>query len=103
MFCYGWLLHYQLDTISWITLQFSWLPLAVLFCWMSWIIHEKSRQIGLVFFLLSLIVWYMPELYGMLYAEKYGSATVQWLLLTKMLVEAGLLFAWRKKWTEWVV
>lgn len=103
VFCYGWLLHYQLETLSWITLQLSWMPLAILFCWMSWIIHEKNRQVGLVFFLLSLIVWYMPELYAMLYAEKYGTQTVQWLLLSKLLVEAGLLFAWRKKWTEWVV
>lgn len=103
VFCYGWLLHYQLETLSWITLQFSWLPLAILFCWMSWIIRERNRQIGMVFFLLSLIVWYMPELYAMLYAEKYGSLNVQWLLLSKLLVEAGLLFAWRKKWTEWVV
>lgn len=103
VFCYGWLLHYQLETLSWNTLQLSWLPLAILFCWMAWIIHEKNRQVGLVFFLLSLIVWYMPEIYAMLYAEKYGSQTVQWLLLSKLLVEAGLLFAWRKKWTEWVV
>ncbi|ALS21323.1 MULTISPECIES: hypothetical protein [Paenibacillus] len=103
VFCYGWLLHYQLETLSWITLQLSWMPLAILFCWMSWIIHEKNSQAGLVFFLLSLIVWYMPELYAMLYAEKYGSQTVQWLLLSKLLAQAGLLFAWRKKWTEWVV
>ncbi|TVY09639.1 hypothetical protein [Paenibacillus cremeus] len=102
VFCYGWLLHHQLDSINWITLELSWVPLAVLFCWMAWMIHEKSRSTGLVFFMVSLIVWYMPELYGMLYAEQYGELTVQWLLLGKMVLEAVLLFSLRKKWTEWV-
>lgn len=60
-------------------------------------IHERSRQIGLVFFLLGLIVWYMPELYGMLYAEKYGEQALQWLLLSKMCMQAAILFVWRKK------
>jgi hypothetical protein len=102
VFCYGWLLHHQLDSINWVTLELSWVPLSLLFCWMAWIIHEKSKQIGLVFFLLSLIVWYMPELYGMLYAEQYGEATVQTMLFVKMAVEGTLLYALRKKWTEWV-
>ncbi|MCZ8518732.1 MULTISPECIES: hypothetical protein [Paenibacillus] len=102
-FCYGWLLHHQLETLDWATLELSWVPLALLFCWLSWMIHERSRQSALVFFLLSLIVWYMPELYGMLYAEQYGGETVQWMLLGKMVIEAALLFFWRKKWIEWVV
>ncbi|WP_284638714.1 hypothetical protein [Paenibacillus silviterrae] len=102
VFCYGWLLHHQLDSINWVTLELSWVPLSLLFCWMAWVIHEKSKQIGLVFFLLSLIVWYMPELYGMLYAEKYGKATVQTVLFVKMAVEGILLYTLRKKWTEWV-
>ncbi|WP_426447778.1 hypothetical protein ACP26L_26195 [Paenibacillus sp. S-38] len=102
-FCYGWLLHHQLETMDWATLELSWVPLSLLFCWLSWMIHERSRQSSLVFFLLSLIVWYMPELYGMLYAEQYGGETVQWMLLGKMVVEAALLFIWRKKWIEWVV
>jgi hypothetical protein len=103
VFCYGWLLHHQLDTIDWITLELSWTPLAILFCWMSWMVHERNKQIGLVFFLLGLIVWYMPELYGMLYAEKYGAQTIQWLLLGKMCVQAIVLYVWRKKWTVWVL
>ncbi|WP_159883869.1 hypothetical protein [Paenibacillus puerhi] len=103
VFCYGWLLHHQLDTMNWVTLELSWAPLAILFCWMSWMIHERSKQIGFVFFVLGLIVWFMPELYGMLYAEKYGAQTIQWLLLGKMCVQAAILFAWRKKWTVWVL
>ncbi|MGG2199335.1 MULTISPECIES: hypothetical protein [Paenibacillus] len=103
VFCYGWLLHHQLDAINWFTLEISWVPLGILFCWLSWLIHERSRQIGLVFFLLGLIVWYMPELYGMLYAEKYGEQALQWLLLSKMCMQAAILFVWRKKWTVWVM
>ncbi|MCZ8511187.1 hypothetical protein O9H85_01775 [Paenibacillus filicis] len=102
VFCYGWLLHYQLNSLSWMTLELSWVPLSLLFCWIAWMVHERARQIGLVFFLVSLLVWYMPELYGMLYAESYGEGTVQWMLLAKLTVEGSLLFALRKKWTEWV-
>lgn len=102
VFCYGWLLHHQLDSMNWATLEFSWVPLSLLFCWMASVVHTRSKQIGLVFFLLSLIVWYMPELYGMLYSDKYGMETVQWLLLVKIALEGGLLFALRKYWTEWV-
>ncbi|CAG7620146.1 hypothetical protein ACFQI7_05895 [Paenibacillus allorhizosphaerae] len=103
VFCYGWLLHHQLATIQWVTLELSWVPLAIVFCWMSWMVHEKSRQTGFVFFAVGLIVWYMPEMYGMLYSEQYGEMTVQWLLLGKIVIEAALLFFFRKKWTEWVV
>ncbi|MCR8631411.1 hypothetical protein [Paenibacillus radicis (ex Xue et al. 2023)] len=102
VFCYGWLLHYQLDSINWLTLELSWVPLCILFGWVGWMIHEKSKQIGTVFLMLSCIVWFMPELYGMLYAEQYGEDAVQIAFLGKLLVEASLLFVLRKKWTEWV-
>ncbi|WP_281888187.1 hypothetical protein [Paenibacillus sp. YYML68] len=103
VFCYGWLLHHQLDTISWVTLEVSWVPLAILFCWLSWLIHDRSRQLGFVFFALGNIVWYMPELYAMLYAEQYGEETVQWVLLAKLCVQAAYLFMYRTKWTKWVM
>jgi MFS family permease len=102
VFCYGWLLHYKLDSINWLTLELSWVPLSILFGWLGWMIHEKSKQIGTVFLMLSCIVWFMPELYGMLYAEQYGEDAVQMAFLGKLLVEASLLFVLRKKWTEWV-
>jgi hypothetical protein len=102
VFCYGWLLHYQLKLYNWPTLELSWVPLSILFVWMGWMIHEKSKQMGTVFLMLGCIVWFMPELYGMLYAEQYGEEAGQFALLGKMLVEASLLFALRKKWIEWV-
>jgi hypothetical protein len=102
VFCYGWLLHYKLDLINWITLELSWVPLSIVIGWLGWLIHEKSKQLGTVFLMLSCIVWFMPELYGMLYAELYGEEIVQIALLGKMLVEASLLFILRKKWTVWV-
>ncbi|MFE5319914.1 hypothetical protein ACFQ88_14510 [Paenibacillus sp. NPDC056579] len=102
VFCYGWLLHFQLDTINWLTLELSWVPLCLLFGWLGWMLHEKTKQIATVFLMLSCIVWFMPELYGMLYAEQYGEQTVQLALIGKLFTEAGLLFAFRKKWTEWV-
>jgi hypothetical protein len=102
VFSYGWLLHHQLDSINWLTLELSWVPLSVVFGWLGWMILGKSKQVGTVFLMLSCLVWFMPELYGMLYAEQYGEQTVQIALLAKMLIEASLLFTFRKKWTEWV-
>jgi len=102
VFCYGWLLHYQLDLNNWLTLELSWVPLCLLFGWLGWMLHEKTKQTATVFLMLSCIVWFMPELYGMLYAEQYGEQIVQIALIGKIFFEAGLLFAFRKKWTEWV-
>ncbi|MCS7463453.1 hypothetical protein N0M98_25435 [Paenibacillus doosanensis] len=102
VFCYGWLLHYQLDSLNWATLELSWVPLSILFGWLGWMLHERSKQIGTVFLMLSCIVWFMPELYGMLYAELYGEQIVQLALVGKIFFEAGILFGFRKKWIEWV-
>lgn len=102
VFCYGWLLHYKLDSINWVTLELSWVPLSLLFGWLGWILHEKTKQTSTVFLMLSCIVWFMPELYGMLYSEQYGAQAVQLALVGKIFIEASLLFTFRKKWTEWV-
>lgn len=102
VFCYGWLLHYKLESINWITLELSWVPLSLLFGWLGWILHEKTKQTSTVFLMLSCVVWFMPELYGMLYAEQYGEQAVQLALVGKIFIEASILFTFRKKWTEWV-
>ncbi|GAA4858184.1 hypothetical protein GCM10023310_41710 [Paenibacillus vulneris] len=102
VFCYGWLLHYQLDSINWVTLELSWVPLSLLFGWLGWLLHQKTKQTSTVFLMLSCIVWFMPELYGMLYAEQYGPQAVQLALVGKIFLEASVLFTFRKKWTEWV-
>ncbi|OXM86094.1 hypothetical protein [Paenibacillus rigui] len=102
VFCYGWLLHYQLDSINWLTLELSWVPLSIAFVWLGWMILGKSKQMGTVFLILGCIVWFMPELYAMLYAEQYGEQTVQLALIGKMVTEASILFTSRKIWTEWV-
>lgn len=102
VFCYGWLLHYRLESIQWLTLELSWVPLSIVFVWLGWMLIGKSKQIGTVFLMLGCIVWFMPELYGMLYPEHYGKQTVELALIGKMLTETSILFASRKKWTEWV-
>ncbi|TDF96722.1 hypothetical protein [Paenibacillus piri] len=102
VFCYGWLLHNRLADINWVMLELSWVPLSLLFGWLGWMILDKSKRTGTVFLMLCCIVWFMPELYAMLYAEEYGAQTVQLAFLGKLIVEAGILFSSRKKWTEWV-
>ncbi|TBL78105.1 hypothetical protein [Paenibacillus thalictri] len=102
VFAYGWLLHHQLDTITWGTLQLSWIPLSFLFVWIGWLVHQKLKQAGIVFLLLGCIVWFMPEFYGIMYSEVLGSEVLQLSLMGKIIIGGIMLFALRKKWTEWV-
>ncbi|WP_248926645.1 hypothetical protein [Paenibacillus hamazuiensis] len=103
VFAYGWLLHHRLDGAGWGALQLSWVPLSFLFAWIGWLIQQKSKQTGIVFLLLSCIVWFMPELYGLMYPAALGQELIQLSLMGKIILAGILLFSLRKKWTEWVV
>jgi hypothetical protein len=102
VFAYSWLLHRQLDETDWGTVQLSWVPLSLLFAWIGWLVLQKSKQSGIVFLLLSSIVWFMPEFYGIMYLERLSQELIQFSLMGKIAVEGILLFAFRKKWIEWV-
>jgi hypothetical protein len=101
-FGYGWLLHYKLDDIQWFSLEISWVPLSFMFGWLGWLVQRKNKQFGTVFLLLSCIVWFMPEFYGLIYQEKFSQEWIQLSLLGKIVCEGIVLFALRKKWIEWV-
>ncbi|WP_166243749.1 hypothetical protein [Paenibacillus turpanensis] len=101
-FVYAWLLHHQIDAISWPIAQLCWLPLSFLFGWIAWLVHHRSKKNAVVLFITALLLWFMPEIYVMVLTQE--SASVMQLSLFGKIGAAGvLLFRFRKTWTEWVV
>ncbi|WP_028610388.1 hypothetical protein [Paenibacillus harenae] len=98
---YAWLLSEFMTDSRWYEIQLYWLPIACLFGWSSWFVHRWSKPVSAVLFLTCSIVWFMPELYAMMFTEE-----VMWLqlqLLVKIAFGGGLLFLMRKQWMVWVV
>lgn len=97
---YGWLLFGRLGEIGWLTAQASWLPLAAVMGWIGWLVQHRNKRSGLVFFVLALLLWFVPEAF-LLYANGYSDA-VQFSVTGKLLAAGLLAFVTRNKWTEWV-
>jgi len=103
LFAYGWLMHAALGRTDWGTLQLSWLPLAFLFIWIGSLLHHRSRSIALVLLMVGVMLWLTPEVHGLITAETGAASIMELSLVGKLIVGAGTLFAFRKKWIEWVV
>ncbi|MBD2869500.1 hypothetical protein [Paenibacillus arenilitoris] len=85
---------------SWYEIQLYWLPVACLFGWGSWFVHRWSKPVSAVFFFVCAIVWFMPELYAMMFAEE--ALLLQAQLIAKIAAGGGVLFLMRKQWMVWV-
>ncbi|NIK77411.1 hypothetical protein FHS15_002547 [Paenibacillus castaneae] len=98
---YAWLLsHFMIDP-KWYEIQLYWLPIACLFGWSSWFVHRWSKPVSAVLFLTSALVYFMPELYAIMFAEE--AIWLQLQLIIKIAIGGGLLFTMRKQWMVWVV
>ncbi|WP_042162753.1 hypothetical protein [Paenibacillus gorillae] len=97
---YAWLLSSFLGTPSWYEPQLYWLPIAGIFGWASWFIHRLSKPVSAVLFAMCAVLWFMPELYAMLFIDEPILLQIQ--LLLKIAIGGGLLFALRKQWIVWV-
>jgi len=98
---YAWLLSRFMVNSKWYEIQLYWLPLACLFGWSSWFVHRWTKSVSAVLFLTCALVWFMPELYAMMFADE--AVWLQMQLLIKIALGGGLLFSMRKKWMVWVV
>ncbi|WP_424766215.1 hypothetical protein [Paenibacillus sp. sgz302251] len=98
---YAWLLSQFMVDSKWYEIQLYWLPIAALFGWSSWFVHRWSKPVSAVLFLVCAIVWFMPELYGMMFADEHILLQLQ--LLVKMAAGGGMLFLMRKHWMVWVI
>lgn len=98
---YGWLLHSRIEAIHWLQIQMFWIPICILFIWIGWLIHHRKKSIGNVYFLVGLLLWFVPDVY-MVVMNKDTSQWMQISFVGKLVIAGVILFVLRKKWTEWV-
>jgi hypothetical protein len=97
---YALLLAGRLEQPNWLDVQLCWLPLAVLFGWLSWFLHGRIPRAGTALFATALVLWYMPEIFSALTGVDRPWIQLQFLAKTALLGFG--LFRLRRHWTEWV-
>ncbi|MEV5028613.1 hypothetical protein [Paenibacillus sp. LPE1-1-1.1] len=98
---YAWLLSQFMVDSKWYEIQLYWLPIACLFGWGSWFVHRWSKPVSAVLFVTCALVWFMPELYSVMFTDE--AIWLQLQLIAKIAIGGGILFAMRKQWMVWVV
>lgn len=97
---YAWTIYAQLEPMHWAFTQLMWIPLSVMFIWMTWLLHGKSKRVARVLLLVAVVQWFIPDVMANGFYE--STATVQLALLVKTAAFVMFMFLWRNKWTEWV-
>lgn len=85
---------------AWYETQLYWLPTSLLFGWSSWFAHRFQKPVSAVLFVVCAVLWFMPEVYQMLFMRE--TAWIQLQLLVKISAGGALLFYLRKQWMVWV-
>ncbi|MEX2462419.1 MAG: hypothetical protein WD469_14155 [Paenibacillaceae bacterium] len=98
---YGWVLNQHIETFDWLGLQMSWVPVSIVLLWLGWLFHHNNKQMGAVLLLVGFLVWFIPDVYGLLLTNLPRNE-LQLSLMLRIIVAGILLFSLRKKWTEWV-
>ena len=97
---YALLLSDRLEGPGWLEVQLCWVPLAILFVWLSWFLHDRVPGSGAALFGAALVAWHVPEIYSVLANVDRPWVEAQFLVKTALL---GIgLFRLRRHWTEWV-
>lgn len=103
----GWLLLYERfcaeykPDFSWIQLQLVWIPFAILFICLCWLLHRRNKMLSQVYFSIGLTIWFVPELDSILLRHQ-SPEDIVFLCLFKVAVALAMLFFLRKKWIVWV-
>lgn len=82
-------------------LQLLWLPLSVIFFWITWLCHHRIQRFTRVMFAMSLTLWFMPEVDGLL-LRQIPIQGMEIVILLKIVVAFVLLYSLRKKWVVWI-
>jgi len=98
---YAKLLFAHLPDAAWAEIQLFWIPVSLLFLWLSWYTHVRVASVGVVFFANALLTWFMPELHAALIG--IDPQLVQAGLVGKTVLAGAGLYLLRKQWMEWVV
>lgn len=99
---YALVLRHNISDIDLIGLELSWIPVSLVLGWLGWLFHHVNKQIAAVLFAACVLGWFGAEAYGLAVTE-LDASVLQLLMAGKLAVSCGLLFGFRKKWTEWVV
>lgn len=98
---YAWALDHRSGDAHWAVLEACWLPLSILFGWLAWAMHHWRKSSAIVLFLVSSLLWFMPEIQA-LYRDATLVGLTQGLLFGKMALGGLIVFVLRKKWIAWV-
>ncbi|ANS75147.1 hypothetical protein AWM70_11490 [Paenibacillus yonginensis] len=98
---YAFLFSYWHPHVSWAILQLLWLPLCVVFGWLSWLTHFKRLDVSGVYFAVAATIWLMPEADAYLLRHEAPEFLVGF-GLAKLALAFIILFMFRKKWITWV-
>lgn len=101
MLLYGLLFRQLNPEASWGLLQLLWLPLSVVFFWLTWLSHHRIKHLSRVLFAISVTLWIMPEADSLLLRQNSAQG-MELLILAKIIVIFAILFALRKKWVVWL-
>ncbi|MFD2612762.1 hypothetical protein [Paenibacillus gansuensis] len=99
--CYGWWIHSLSKQGHWLLNELYWVPAGFILGWLSWFLHLKNKPVSAVLFGVSCLLWMMPQVYELVWNSPAGQA-VQLAGFGKLAAGAGVLYTYRKKWTEWV-
>lgn len=86
---------------QWYEIQLYWLPLSILFFWISWFIHRWFKPVSAILFVIGIITWFMPELFQFAFLGEMSLLQLQ--LICKVVAGSLLLFVLRKQWMVWVI
>jgi hypothetical protein len=98
---YGWVLHHYINAFDWLGLQMSWVPVSIVLIWLGWLFHHNNKQMAAVLLLVGFLVWFIPDVFGLLFTDLPQNG-LQLSLMLRIVIAGIVLFSLRKKWTEWV-
>lgn len=101
LMAYAMLLHQLTTGQRWYEIQFYWLPLSLLFFWISWFIHRWFKPVSAIMFVVGIITWFMPEIFQHLFIA--DAVWLQLQLIAKVIIAGCLLFGLKKQWMVWVI
>jgi hypothetical protein len=98
---YGWVLQHYINEFDWLGLQMSWVPVSIVLIWLGWLFHHNNKQMAAVLLLVGFLVWFIPDVFGLLFTDLPQNG-LQLSLMLRIVIAGIVLFSLRKKWTEWV-
>jgi hypothetical protein len=95
---YAWIVYQKADTWSWWLLHAVWIPIALFFGWMAWMLRRSSKGNSMVLLVVCIIQWFIPDALSLWLNG--ASGLTQGVLLSKIILAGLLLFSVRRRWVQ---